>query len=61
MGDAIDDEVLHEIAVVGDPDKVASRLLDRWGSVAQRISFYATYKSDPAIWSELLAAIRSRS
>jgi alkanesulfonate monooxygenase SsuD/methylene tetrahydromethanopterin reductase-like flavin-dependent oxidoreductase (luciferase family) len=59
MGECIDDEILHAMAVVGDPQQVARGLWERWGDVAQRISFYATYTSDPAVWTELLAAIRA--
>ncbi len=59
MGDAIDDEVLHEIAVVGGPGEVGESLARRWGQVASRITLYATYKVDPSVWPDVMNAIRS--
>ncbi|MCU1389588.1 MAG: putative N5,N10-methylenetetrahydromethanopterin reductase-related protein [Ilumatobacteraceae bacterium] len=59
MGDAIDDELLHAFAVVGDPATVGAGLRRRWGPVATRITIYATYPSDPAMWPEVVDAIRS--
>ena len=44
MGDAIDDEVLHAFAVVGDPDKVGRGLRERWRGTATRITLYTPYK-----------------
>lgn len=59
MGDAIDDEILHEIAVVGGPGEVGEGLARRWGSVASRITLYATYQVDPSVWPDVMSAIRS--
>ncbi|MGE3688376.1 MAG: LLM class F420-dependent oxidoreductase [Acidimicrobiia bacterium] len=59
MGGTIDDEMLHAFAVVGGPEEVGRGLRDRWGLVADRISLYATYRSDPAVWSAVIDAIRS--
>ena len=59
MGDAIDDEVLHAFAVVGGPSDAAAALLERWDPVADRVSLYATYEADPAVWAEVLDALRS--
>ncbi len=59
MGEAVDDEILHAMAVVGDPQQVAAGLRERWGDVAQRISFYAPYESDPDLWPDLIAATRA--
>lgn len=47
MGDLINDDILHAFAVVAEPDDVAQRLLDRYGGVLDRISFY-TPGFDPA-------------
>jgi len=57
MGAAIDDELLNLMAVVGTPDVVAAGLHQRWGSVAQRVSLYATYETDDSLWPELLDAL----
>ena len=59
MGGLIDDEILNTFAVVGDPKTVGRGLVDRWGPVASRISLYATYSSDPAMWPEVIDAIRT--
>jgi hypothetical protein len=59
MGDAIDDEVLHAFAVVGEPAQVGKGLWERWGPVASRLTLYATYSSDPTVWPEVLSALRS--
>ena len=58
MGDAIDDELLHAFAVVGGPSEVGRGLRTRWGDVATRITLYATYKADPALWPEVIDALR---
>jgi probable F420-dependent oxidoreductase len=58
MGDAIDDELLHAFAVVGGPAEVGAGLRDRWGSIATRLTLYATYRSDPSVWPEVVAALR---
>jgi probable F420-dependent oxidoreductase len=41
MGDLIDDDVLDAFAVVSPPEEVATRILERWGGLVDRISFYA--------------------
>lgn len=58
MGDAIDDELLHTFAVVGEPEAVGKALRHRWSPVADRITLYATYGSDPAIWPLVVSAIK---
>jgi probable F420-dependent oxidoreductase len=58
MGEAISDEMLHAFAVVGGPAEVGKGLRDRWGDYADRMTLYATYESDPAIWPTVMEAIR---
>ncbi len=31
---------------------------ERWGDVATRITLYATYKADPAVWPEVVNELR---
>ncbi len=57
MGTLIDDEILNTFAVVGEPERIAPELHARYGDVIQRISFYAPYKSDPARWAGVIAAL----
>jgi probable F420-dependent oxidoreductase len=58
LGDHIDDEVLHAFAEVGDPAAVAAGVRRRFGDVATRISLYATYRSDPAVFQEVARLLR---
>ncbi|PVZ09972.1 TIGR03617 family F420-dependent LLM class oxidoreductase [Actinomycetospora cinnamomea] len=55
MGDALDDEVLHTIAIVAEPDQVGPALERRFGSVAQRIPLYAPTGSQTDRWGPALA------
>jgi len=59
MGHAVTDEILDAFAVVGEPEAIAPELHRRYGDVIQRISFYAPYKSDPARWDKVLAAVKA--
>jgi probable F420-dependent oxidoreductase len=58
LAERIDDEILHAFAVVGDPETTAAGLRERYGDGATRISLYANYESDPAMWAEVLSALR---
>ena len=66
MGELITDEMLDTFAVVAEPDAIAAGITARWGSVIDRISFDAPYRSDPEIWRaavrdlETLAAAEGR-
>jgi probable F420-dependent oxidoreductase len=59
MGYAIDDELLHAFAVVGEPAAVGKGLRERWGDTAARVTLYATYPADPAMWPEVIDHMRS--
>jgi probable F420-dependent oxidoreductase len=59
MGDAVDDELLHAFAVVGGPAEVGKGLRERWGPVASRLTLYATYRADPAVWPDVIGALRA--
>ncbi len=59
MGETVDDEMLRTFAVVGEPAAVGKALTERWGRVATRVTLYATYPSDPAMWTEVIAGIRA--
>lgn len=53
MGTLIDDEVLDTFAVVSEPGQVAAGLQARFGDAVDRISFYAPYRADEDMWSEI--------
>jgi probable F420-dependent oxidoreductase len=59
MGTLIDDSILHTFAVVAEPDQIAAGIEERFGDLITRISFYAPYKSDPATWLPVVAALKA--
>lgn len=59
MGALVDDEVLNAFAVVAEPRDVAAEITRRFTALADRISFYAPYQADPAIWESVLGDLRS--
>jgi probable F420-dependent oxidoreductase len=58
MGDLIDDEMLHEFAVVAPLDEIAGALVQRWGRVLQRLSFYAPYQTANGQWEQVVADLK---
>jgi probable F420-dependent oxidoreductase len=60
MGELIDDEVLREFAVIAPLDHVASAVLERWGGLVDRFSFYAGLP-EPAISSVIAEFTQSSS
>jgi probable F420-dependent oxidoreductase len=59
MGDLITDEILDAFAVVAEPHDVAGKLLERWGGLVDRISFYAPYETDKDTWLPVVAALKA--
>ncbi len=59
MGDLIDDEVLHSFAVVADPEEVAAGVLERFGDVVDRVSFYTPYAVDQERWHPIVAGFKA--
>ena len=57
MGDLVDDEILETFAVVGEPEEIPKLLLERYGDVVDRLSFYAPYHSDPERWKQVLSTL----
>ena len=43
MGERIGDDMLDAFAVVDDPAKVPGRIIERYGDLLDRVSFYARY------------------
>jgi probable F420-dependent oxidoreductase len=58
MGDLIDDEILGAFAVVAEPEAVAGALLERWGGLVDRISFYAPYETDRDTWLPVVTTLQ---
>jgi probable F420-dependent oxidoreductase len=61
MGELVDDEILGTFAVTGEPEEIPAKLLDRYGDVVDRVSFYAPYKSDPERWARVVEGFKSRT
>jgi probable F420-dependent oxidoreductase len=61
MGELVDDEVLATFAVTGEPEEIPAKLLERYGDIVDRISFYAPYKSDPERWSRVVEGFKAAS
>jgi probable F420-dependent oxidoreductase len=59
MGAVVDDEMLHEFAVVGDPETVGRQIAGRYSNLMDRVSFYAPYPHDPSVWPDVLGAART--
>jgi probable F420-dependent oxidoreductase len=59
MGELITDDMLHTFSVVGTPDEVGAALRKKLGDLAQRITCYATYDVDPAVWGPVRDALRA--
>ena len=61
MGELIDDDLVEAFAVVGDPAAVAKGIVERWGGIYDRISFYTPYALDTATLLEVVESVRSRT
>jgi len=59
MADLIDDEVLETFAVVGDFDELPGKILQRFGGLVDRFSFYAPYELEPDRLSRILAGFKA--
>jgi probable F420-dependent oxidoreductase len=59
MGDLISNDILEAFAVVAAPEDIPAALLDRYGDIVDRLSFYAPYRSDPERWKQILAGFKT--
>jgi probable F420-dependent oxidoreductase len=59
MAELIDDDVMSTFAAVGEPDEIPSIVLERFGDVIDRFSFYAPYLPDPRVWVEVYSKLNS--
>src|SRR5205823_4830825 len=59
MGELVDDEILGTFAVTGEPEEIPAKMLDRYGDVVDRISFYAPYKSDRERWARVVEGFKT--
>ncbi|CAA0095480.1 putative protein [BD1-7 clade bacterium] len=54
----IPDEFVQQFAVVAEPKDVAAKLIEKYGDVAGRISIYAPYFAENAMWKDIIADIK---
>jgi probable F420-dependent oxidoreductase len=59
MAKLIDDDILDTFAVVAPLDEVPKRLVERYGGVIDRMSFYVPVSSDPEKRAEVVRALQS--
>jgi len=59
MGALITDEIVGTFAVIGEPEEIPKLILDRYGDVIDRVTFYTPYKSDPERWQNVLAGFKT--
>lgn len=59
MGGLVDDALLAEFAVVGEPDAVAAELHRRYGELISRLSFYLPYDAPPELLRRLQTGVRA--
>jgi len=58
MAGLIDDDVLDAFAVVAEPNQVADKLIDRYGSVVQRLSLNTMTDLGTEFWAPIVADLR---
>ncbi len=58
MARLIDDDMLNTFAVVGELDEIPGKVLERFGDIVDRFSFYAPYQLDPEQWRDVLAGFK---
>jgi len=59
MADLIPDDMLDAFAVRGEIGEIPAKVIDRYGGMVTRVSFYAPYRMDHALIKELLAGFRA--
>lgn len=57
MAELIDDELLHEVAVVGEPHEIAPMIQARLDGITDRVSLVNNRAPDPAHFAEVVAAL----
>jgi probable F420-dependent oxidoreductase len=55
MAALIDDDLLERIAIVGERGEVASKIRERCGDFADRVSLIAPFAPDPDLWSDIVS------
>lgn len=53
MTDLIDESMLAEFAVVAEPGRIASAIMERYSGVVDRLSFYTPYPGAERMWDDI--------
>ena len=61
MGELVDDTVLHEFAVVAEPGRLGAALLERFGGLVDRFTFYAPYPHADDLFAPAIQELRAAS
>jgi probable F420-dependent oxidoreductase len=61
MAARIDDDVVDAFAVVAAPDKVGAELVQRFGDVVTRMTFYTPYAVDNSVTAQIAADVQAAS
>jgi probable F420-dependent oxidoreductase len=59
MGQLITDEMCERFAVVGEPEEIGPKLVERFGSWVDRLSIMTTYHLDPEVASRIVSDIKT--
>ena len=59
MADLIPEDMLDAFAVQGDPDEIPAKVVERYGGMVTRVSFYAPYRLERDRIRQLLAGFRT--
>jgi probable F420-dependent oxidoreductase len=59
MGELIDDEVLAAFAVIAEPAALGAALVQRYGDIVDRFTFYAPYEHDDAVFAPAIETLRA--
>jgi hypothetical protein len=58
MADLIPDDMLDAFAVTGDLEEIPAKVVERYGDMVTRVSFYAPYRMDPDMTRSLVEGLR---
>ncbi|HET9772032.1 MAG TPA: TIGR03617 family F420-dependent LLM class oxidoreductase, partial [Acidimicrobiia bacterium] len=59
MGKVVTDDILDAFAVRGSAAEIPRLILERYGSLVDRVAFYAPYRTDPEHWAEVVAGFKA--
>jgi hypothetical protein len=58
MAGLIDDELLDQIAIVGERHEIATKIRERCGSLVDRVSLVAPFAPDTELWADVVQDLR---